>query len=82
MGLNYLQLTRLAGQLGSVATLIEQTKSMASQLKTEGTVLYQNADLLEQFPNDGPALRTQLVTVGNTLTAFLAALNQITPPNS
>jgi hypothetical protein len=82
MPLTFQQDAALMGQISSVAAQIVQVQNSIGSLKTEGTVLYNNANLLTKYPTDGPGIRTSLLAINSALNTVLAALTQINYPQS
>lgn len=82
MALTYVQITTLTNQISAFAADLQALKDQITRLKASGTIVYQNADLLTQWPTDGATLRTMLVTLGNNLNTFLAAMPNFQYPNS
>lgn len=82
MSLTAQQLMVLAGEISAMQNIINQTQSMCNQLKTAGTILYNDPNLLQQFPNDGPGARAWLVSTNTILTNFMAALTNLPSLNS
>lgn len=82
MSLTFPQIVTLGGEIASVQAQVLQVIAACNSLKTAGTTLYNDALLLTQFPTDGPAARTWMLSTNTALTTLLGALSQMPSLNS